>query len=606
PIAGHANLCPHSISTKPQDMDTLLSTVKHEILHALGFSVSLYAYFRDRNGYPLTPRERNGKPSVNKELQTHKWSERVMRKVMRTNWKIHGGSISKISWIMVTPVLCWYLPNYDQAQPLKWGHNLGCDFALKSCKDWIDSRRARGVTIHPFCDKVKKDPLETECTRAATLSLSATWWTTGRNWSQCFRGRSAGLLAKNGDPSPPAPSSPSPPPPPSSQCSSSSGALRTSEPTASSPNAHRLPVSSESGVLTTFERKLSLLDYDAGTTDDPEPTYAPVEKPLDGYRLLSVSAVQTLVAALLCPKCHRELLSLREEGIGINLQFVVSCSTCGDIVMTPHSPSIGKSQQNELAVRLGVIGRDCGISFTKLTNLFGGLNARPPMHVKSYQKIAAKVHDAAMQAASDAMRDAAQAEPRHVGCPDGEDSCCHYNRHKALEAAGKPSTPRPHRPAFSKDVARELEMGITPGSHQEKHAHKVTLGKIVKARVKAQDASKLAHKRRKLEAIASGQQSLEVEEDEKNFALEYYGPGSKCFNHNKEMWEERTCHQASDAVDVIVTDRMLETWKVNEEAEARDAKRAKSECVQGDAAMEAGYVTSPQLRPDLPLLGTRV
>ncbi|KAG0444579.1 hypothetical protein HPB47_013638 [Ixodes persulcatus] len=33
---------------------------------------------------------------------------------------------------------------------------------------------------------------------------------------------------------------------------------------------------------------------------------------------------------------------------------------------------------------------------------------------------------------------------------------------------------------------------------------------------------------------------------------------------------------ASDAVDVIVTDRMLETWKVNEEAEARDAKRAKS------------------------------
>ncbi|KAM7303206.1 hypothetical protein ISCGN_013186 [Ixodes scapularis] len=47
-------------------------------------------------------------------------------------------------------------------------------------------------------------------------------------------------------------------------------------------------------------------------------------------------------------------------------------------------------------------------------------------------------------------------EPRHVGCPDGEDSWCHYNRHKALEAAGKPSAPRPHRLAFSKDVAREL------------------------------------------------------------------------------------------------------------------------------------------------------
>ncbi|KAL7295625.1 hypothetical protein TKK_0010988 [Trichogramma kaykai] len=40
PIAGHANLCPESISTKSQELETLLSTVKHEILHALGFSAS--------------------------------------------------------------------------------------------------------------------------------------------------------------------------------------------------------------------------------------------------------------------------------------------------------------------------------------------------------------------------------------------------------------------------------------------------------------------------------------------------------------------------------------------------------------------------------------
>lgn len=31
---------------------------------------------------------------------------------------------------------------------------------------------------------------------------------------------------------------------------------------------------------------------------------------------------------------------------------------------------------------------------------------------------------------------------------------------------------------------------------------------------------------------------------EKNFALETYGPSSKCFNHNSQtMWEERTCSQ---------------------------------------------------------------
>lgn len=68
PIAGHANLCPGSISTKPQELETLLSTVKHEILHALGFSVSLYAFYRDENGEPRTPRRSDtGKPPLNEK-----------------------------------------------------------------------------------------------------------------------------------------------------------------------------------------------------------------------------------------------------------------------------------------------------------------------------------------------------------------------------------------------------------------------------------------------------------------------------------------------------------------------------------------------------------
>jgi len=67
PIAGHANLCPGSISTKPQELEVLLSTVKHEILHALGFSVSLFAFYRDADGHPLTGREDNGKPRLNEK-----------------------------------------------------------------------------------------------------------------------------------------------------------------------------------------------------------------------------------------------------------------------------------------------------------------------------------------------------------------------------------------------------------------------------------------------------------------------------------------------------------------------------------------------------------
>ena len=67
PIAGYANLCPSSISLKQQEVKTLLSTVKHEILHALGFSVSLYAFYRDDDGNPLTNRTENGKPILNEQ-----------------------------------------------------------------------------------------------------------------------------------------------------------------------------------------------------------------------------------------------------------------------------------------------------------------------------------------------------------------------------------------------------------------------------------------------------------------------------------------------------------------------------------------------------------
>ena len=102
PIAGHANLCPGSISTKRQELDILLSTVKHEMLHALGFSVSLFAFYRDSSGFPLTPRGENGKPKLNEELQTRQWSDRVIRKEKR-RWKVRGGYVTKEVQVVVTP-----------------------------------------------------------------------------------------------------------------------------------------------------------------------------------------------------------------------------------------------------------------------------------------------------------------------------------------------------------------------------------------------------------------------------------------------------------------------------------------------------------------------
>lgn len=37
----------------------------------------------------------------------------------------------------------WYKANYSMAQPMTWGKGLGCEFVMKSCKEWISSKSAR-------------------------------------------------------------------------------------------------------------------------------------------------------------------------------------------------------------------------------------------------------------------------------------------------------------------------------------------------------------------------------------------------------------------------------------------------------------------------------
>ncbi|KAJ8947161.1 hypothetical protein NQ318_002524 [Aromia moschata] len=123
PIAGHANLCPNSISTKRQELEILLSTVKHEILHALGFSVSLYAFYREPNGKPLTERSpETGKPPLN---ETSGYMKR----------EVKGAELE------------------DQGEE---------GTALTHWEKRI--LEVREVPFIPFCNKVKQDPLQTECT----------------------------------------------------------------------------------------------------------------------------------------------------------------------------------------------------------------------------------------------------------------------------------------------------------------------------------------------------------------------------------------------------------------------------------------------------------
>ncbi|XP_050676870.1 leishmanolysin-like peptidase [Leptidea sinapis] len=226
PVAGHANFCPGELSTKYRDMPSVLSTVKHEMLHALGFSVSLFGFYRDDNGEPLTERRQDtGNPPLDDELQIHKWSERVVKNITRPKWMIRGGYMERTFHMIVTPRVVrevrdhfncstlegaeledqggdgtalthwekrlfeneamtgthtqnsvfsritfamledtgWYRADYTHAAPLHWGKNLGCAFATTSCKQWLNAQRFRRRNPAPFCERIKGDPLRTEC-----------------------------------------------------------------------------------------------------------------------------------------------------------------------------------------------------------------------------------------------------------------------------------------------------------------------------------------------------------------------------------------------------------------------------------------------------------
>ena len=83
PVVGFINICPEKVTANElgTSYNEVLATIKHEIFHALGFSPSLYAFFRNKNGDPLTPRLRNGLPSYNEILKNYQWSQEVMRQV---------------------------------------------------------------------------------------------------------------------------------------------------------------------------------------------------------------------------------------------------------------------------------------------------------------------------------------------------------------------------------------------------------------------------------------------------------------------------------------------------------------------------------------------
>lgn len=69
---------------------------------------------------------------------TH-WEKRAFENEAMTGTHTQNPVYSRITLALMEDT-GWYKANMDMAQPLSWGKNLGCQFAARSCMEWMKTR----------------------------------------------------------------------------------------------------------------------------------------------------------------------------------------------------------------------------------------------------------------------------------------------------------------------------------------------------------------------------------------------------------------------------------------------------------------------------------
>ncbi|KAA0196407.1 hypothetical protein FBUS_02542 [Fasciolopsis buskii] len=112
PVMGYINFCTRSLSLKNPYLRVSRDTALHEMAHAFGFDNVMFAFLRNENGDPRTPRDnKTGMPILG----------RYNRGTYRPRW---------------------YDVDSSQVQDYRWAKGAGCDFVLKSCYEYMNIKRS--------------------------------------------------------------------------------------------------------------------------------------------------------------------------------------------------------------------------------------------------------------------------------------------------------------------------------------------------------------------------------------------------------------------------------------------------------------------------------
>ncbi|CAH8573696.1 unnamed protein product [Schistosoma curassoni] len=223
PVAGYVNMCPTQLSIKPEDVRSSISTFIHEMAHALGFSSTSYAFLREEDGTPRTPRDpQTNLPALGQDSDyIYLASKSTVTKVQRiwvsavsttirtidvivlpsvlaearahyncptmdgmdlendggsgtafvhfekriTEDELMSGSYSKDSYVSSLTLAYfkdtgWYNVNMSMAQNWRFGKNWGCEFVQLSCYEYMKIQVAKNNPITPYCNKLSSTDIK--------------------------------------------------------------------------------------------------------------------------------------------------------------------------------------------------------------------------------------------------------------------------------------------------------------------------------------------------------------------------------------------------------------------------------------------------------------
>ena len=97
PVAGNINFCPEGFARNVNGLQYISAVTKHEFLHALGFSSSLFPFWHDSSGNPRTRRQGNQLPTVA--------GTDTVRNLTYTQWQTRNGIVQHNVMALVTPAV---------------------------------------------------------------------------------------------------------------------------------------------------------------------------------------------------------------------------------------------------------------------------------------------------------------------------------------------------------------------------------------------------------------------------------------------------------------------------------------------------------------------